>query len=237
MNTGPLIAEIAALAGDPARGTMLAALMDGRALTATELAYAARITPQTASTHLARLTEAALITMLKRGRFRYFRITSPRVAQMLEAIMAVAVEHRPRFRPLSPEAARLRSARFCYDHLAGQLGVGLADALAARELVLLDDEGGHITEPGHRFLAEFGVNLPPMRQRRSVCRACIDWTERRPHIGGALGAGLADRCLSLGWIRREKNTRAVVVTQAGLRGLQDTFGLEPPEEQPQPRAA
>src|SRR5438874_10700368 len=113
MITGPIIAEIAALVGDPARATMLSALLDGRALTAGELAYAARITPQTASTHLARLAEANLITALKRGRFRYFRLASPRVAHMLEAIMAVAVEHRPRFRPLSPEARRLRSARVC----------------------------------------------------------------------------------------------------------------------------
>src|SRR3954447_25572958 len=111
MNTGSLIAEIAALAGDPARGTILAALLDGRSLTAGELAYAARVTPQTASAHLARLAEAGLISVLKHGRFRYFRLASPRVAHMLEAIMAVAVEHRPRFRPLSPEARRLRSAR------------------------------------------------------------------------------------------------------------------------------
>lgn len=229
MNTGPLIAEIAALAGDPARGSILAALMDGRALTAGELAYAARITPQTASAHLARLAEANLITPLKNGRFRYFRLASPRVAQMLETIMAVAVEHRPRFRPLSPEAMRLSSARVCYDHLAGRLGVALADSLAAREFVVLDDEGGHITDAGHRFLAEFGVELST--GRRQVCRACLDWTERRAHIGGALGAALAARCFALGWTERERNSRAVHVTAAGARGLHEVFRIAPADAQ------
>jgi DNA-binding transcriptional ArsR family regulator len=229
MNTGPLIAEIAALAGDPARGTILAALLDGRALTAGELAYAARITPQTASAHLARLAEANLISVLKRGRFRYFRLASPRVATMLEAIMAVAVEHRPRFRPFSPEQRRLRSARVCYDHLAGQLGVALADSLAEREFVILDEEGGHITEAGNHFLAEFGIDLSATRHRRHICRACIDWTERRPHIGGALGAALAHRCFELGWTQREKHSRAVTITDAGERGLHETFGIAPIE--------
>src|SRR4051812_46954510 len=124
MITGPLIAEIAGLAGEPARATMLTALLDGRALTATELAYAARITPQTASAHLAKLTEAGLITPLRDGRYRYFRLASPKVAQMLDGIMAVALEHRPRYRPLSRQAQELREeARVCYDHLAGRLSV------------------------------------------------------------------------------------------------------------------
>src|SRR5436309_12737720 len=121
MIPGPLIAEIAGLVGEPARATMLSALLDGRALTATELAYAARITPQTASTHLAKLTEAGLITPLRDGRYRYFRLASPKVAQMLNGIMAVALEHRPRYRPLSRQAQQLREARDCYVHLAGEL--------------------------------------------------------------------------------------------------------------------
>jgi DNA-binding transcriptional ArsR family regulator len=224
MNTGSLIAEIAAQAGDPARATILAALLDGRALTAGELAYAARITPQTASTHLARLTETSLITALKHGRFRYFRLASPRVAQMLEAIMAVAVEHRPRFRPLSPEAIRLRSARYCYDHLAGRLSVALADVLSERGLVVLDEEAGQITDSGHRFLIDFGIDLSTTK-RRHVCRACMDWTERRPHIGGALGAALASRCFEIGWTQREKHSRAVIITAAGARGFHDVFGV------------
>jgi len=121
MNTGPLIAEIAALVGDPARATMLTALLDGRALTATELACAARITPQTASSHLAKLTETGLLTALRDGRNKYFRLASPKIVQMLDGIMAVAVENRPRFRPLSRQARELSDARICYDHLAGHL--------------------------------------------------------------------------------------------------------------------
>src|SRR3954466_13032214 len=121
MNTGPLIAEIAGLVGEPARATMLTALLDGRALTATELAYAARITPQTASSHLTKLTEAGLITPLRDGRYRYFCLASPKVVQMLDGIMAVALEHRPRYRQLSRQGRELRDARICYDHLAGRL--------------------------------------------------------------------------------------------------------------------
>jgi DNA-binding transcriptional ArsR family regulator len=123
MNTGPLIAEIAALVSDPARATMLTALLDGRALTASELAYAARITPLTASAHLAKLTQAGLLTALREGRHRYFRLASPKIFEMLDSIMAVAVENRPRFRPLSRQARELSDARICYDNLAGRLSV------------------------------------------------------------------------------------------------------------------
>ena len=129
MTTGPLIAEIAGLVGDPARAAMLCALLDGRALTATELAQAARVTPQTASTHLAKLAEAGLVARMRDGRYRYFRLASPRVAEMLEGIMAVALENRPRYRPLSPRARALSAARICYDHLAGRLSVDLTDSL------------------------------------------------------------------------------------------------------------
>ena len=137
MISGAMIAEIAALAGDPARANILTALLDGRAMTATELAYAARVTPQTTSAHLAKLVDAGLITATPSGRHRYFRLTSPRVAQMLESIVAVASDNRPRFRPLSRQAAELRAARVCYDHLAGQLGVRIAEAMVARGYLVL----------------------------------------------------------------------------------------------------
>jgi DNA-binding transcriptional ArsR family regulator len=159
MITGPLIAEIAGLVGEPARASMLSALLDGRALTATELAYAARVTPQTASTHLAKLTEAGLLTPVKDGRHRYFRLSTPRVAQMIDDIMAVALENRPRFRPLSRQAQELSSARVCYDHLAGRLSVDLADFFTAREYIVLGDEAAEVTASGSRFLEGFGINL------------------------------------------------------------------------------
>jgi DNA-binding transcriptional ArsR family regulator len=231
MNTGPLIAEIAALVGDPARATMLSALLDGRALTASELAYAARVTPQTASSHLSKLTEAGLLSPIRDGRHRYFRLASPRVVEMLDGIMAVAVENRPRYRPLSHQARELSAARVCYDHLAGRLSVGLTDFLTTRGYIVSGDEGAEITESGTRFLAEFGIDLlAASSTRRLFCRLCLDWTERRPHIAGAVGAALTKRCFDLGWTERMKHSRAVVVTPLGRRGFLETFGIGVPEE-------
>ena len=159
MISGAMIAEIAALAGDPARANILTALLDGRAMTATELSFAARVTPQTASAHLAKLVEAGLITVMQQGRHRYFRLGSPKVAQMLESIVSVAVDNRPRFRPLSRQAAELREARVCYDHLAGVLGVRIAEAMTRHGYLVLEDEGGQVTEAGQRFLWELGVDV------------------------------------------------------------------------------
>jgi DNA-binding transcriptional ArsR family regulator len=227
MISGAMIAEIAALAGDPARANILAALLDGRAMTATELAYAAHVTPQTTSAHLAKLTAAGLITATPSGRHRYFRLASARVAQMLETIGSVVIASRPRFRPLSRLAAELRDARVCYDHLAGRLGVAIADAMIRRGYIVLEDEGGHLTDAGIRYLAGLGIDLydPALQRRRHMCRACLDWTERRPHIGGAIGAALAERWLALGWIARAKDSRAVTLTAAGERGFRDSLGL------------
>jgi DNA-binding transcriptional ArsR family regulator len=230
MVPGPLIAEIAGLVGEPARATMLSALLDGRALTATELAHAARVTPQTASTHLAKLTGAGLIAPMRDGRYRYFRLASPRVAEMLDGIMAVALEKRPRYHPLSRQARELSAARICYDHLAGRLSVDLADSLIAREYIVAEGEAAEITQAGTRFLTEFGIDLSVLgSRRRPFCRLCIDWPERRPHIAGAIGAALTKRCFDLGWTERTKHGGAVIVTPAGRRGFLRTFGVGVPE--------
>src|SRR5215831_12848609 len=151
MITGPIIAEIATLVGDPARATMVSALLDGRAVTASELALAAQITPQTASTHLGKLTEAGLLSVVRSGRHRYFRIASPTVAEMIYGIVAVALEKRPRSRPLTRQAHALSMARICFDHLAGRLSVDLTDALVAHKHIVLDDEAAEITTAGARF--------------------------------------------------------------------------------------
>ena len=226
MISGAMIAEIAALAGDPARANILTALLDGRAMTATELSYAARVTPQTTSAHLAKLTDAGLITATPSGRHRYFRLASPKVAQMLESIVAVAGDNRPRFRPLSRQAVALQAARMCYDHIAGQLGVRIAEAMTARGYLVLEDDGGRVTEPGLRYLWELGIDTRVAgKGRRHLCRACLDWTERRPHVGGAIGAALAERWLTIGWIARTKDSRAITVTADGERGFRDTLGL------------
>jgi DNA-binding transcriptional ArsR family regulator len=222
----PGLAEVAALVGDPARANMLCALIDGRALTASELAYAAGVSPQTTSSHLAKLTEAGLLSLRQQGRHRYYRLASPLVARMLEGIMAVAAEGPPRHRPPSKLDEALRMARTCYDHLAGRLGVGLADALAARGHITLSEEGGEVTVAGLEFCVGFGLDLEAVRRRRRIfCRPCLDWTERRPHLAGAFGAALAQRCFDLGWLQRRRDSRALTISPAGRRGLAETFGL------------
>ena len=231
MITGPLIAEIAGLVGEPSRATMLSALLDGRALTATALARAARVTPQTASTHLAKLTEAGLVAAMREGRYRYFRLASPRVAELLDGIMAVVLESRPRYRPLSRQARELNAARICYDHLAGRLSVDIADSLIRHEYMVVIDEAAEITQAGVRFLTEFGLALSAVNsERRHFCRLCLDWTERRPHIAGAVGTALTKRCFGLGWIERRQDGGAVRVTASGRRGFLATFGIGVPEE-------
>jgi DNA-binding transcriptional ArsR family regulator len=226
MNTGPLIAEIAALVAEPGRAAMLSALLDGRAQTAGELAYAARVTPQTASTHLARLTEAGLLSPMREGRHRYFRLASPKVVEMLDGIVTVALENRPHRRPLSRQARELSAARICYDHLAGRLAVELTDFFTAQKYLVIADEGAEITEAGARFLAAFGVDLSALSSaRRRFCRLCLDWTERRPHLAGAPGVALTKCCFDLAWTERMKHSRAVIVTASGKRGFLETFGI------------
>ena len=216
------MATVAALLGDPARANMLAALLDGRALTAKELAFAAHVTPQTASGHLAQLTDASLLSGEKQGRHRYFRLASPLVGQMLESVMAVAGPE-PRLVAWRGGEA-LRTARTCYDHLAGRLAVALADSLTAAGHLALSLDGGEVTDTGLAFLRDFGAE--PDAGRRVFCRPCLDWSERRPHIAGRLGAALAARCLALRWIERQRDSRAVTITAAGIEGFAGTFGIE-----------
>jgi DNA-binding transcriptional ArsR family regulator len=222
------VAEIGALLGDTARAKMLSALMAGEALTASELAFQAGVTPQTASGHLAKLSELGLLALQRQGRHRYFRLASPLVAQMIEGIMAVAsVQGPPRHRGRSRIDDELRLARTCYDHLAGRLGVALADALAAQGRVELSDEGGTVTEEGTRFLAELGVDLAGLaRAKRRFCRPCLDWSERRPHIAGALGAGLAQALRPAELEAALRDTRAVAITPKGSDAFRRTFGFE-----------
>lgn len=208
---------------------MLVALMDGRALTAGELAYFAHVTPPTASAHLAKLVEARILTVTARGRHRYFRLASPSVARMLESIAVVSgMAAPPVRRPRSARDEALCFARTCYDHLAGRLGVAIADALVARDHVILDEDGGVVTDAGAALLARLGLDVTALQRRRGrvFCRPCLDWSERRPHLAGALGAALAQGLFEAGWIERLRDSRAVRVTPAGQAGLQATFGIE-----------
>ena len=221
------LAEVGAALGDPARAKMLTALLDGRALTAGELAFHGGVAAPTASGHLARLTELGLLALAQQGRHRYYRLASPLVARMLEGVQLVAAVEGPRrHRPPGPGDAQLRLARTCYDHLAGRLGVGLADALVGGGHLELDGEGGRVTAAGAGFLAGFGLELETLAGgRRCFCRPCLDWSERRPHLAGALGRALAERCFQLGWIRRIEDSRALAITTAGRQGFVGQFGL------------
>jgi DNA-binding transcriptional ArsR family regulator len=225
------LAEIAALAGDPARAAMLVALMDGRALTAGELAGVAGITPQTASGHLARLVAAGLLALERQGRHRYHRLAAPAVAQMVEGMMAVAAGARDaRRRPprTGPADEAMRQARSCYDHLAGRLAVAIADRLVERGHVELSPDGGAVTAAGAAFLATIGVDLDQAaaraRGKRLFCRPCLDWSERRPHLAGAIGAALLDALLGQGWLRRTAGSRAIQITPGGAQRLEQAFG-------------
>ena len=230
LNTN-IIARTAALVGDPARANMLAALMDGRALTARELAQAAGITPQTASGHLARLGKAGLLAIEQQGRHRYHRLASAAVAQMLEGIMATAALLSGEKRvPLvvGPRDKALRHARTCYDHLAGEVAVAMADRLVERGHLEFSSDGGVLTEDGAAFLRKLGVELDPARTPAKTgpifCRPCLDWSERRPHIAGAVGTAICRACFAQGWIRRIDGTRAVSLTPAGRQALRKAFG-------------
>ncbi len=236
MASNARFAEIAALAGEPARAGMLHALMDGRALTASELAHVAGITPQTASGHLARMTAAGLLRVEKQGRHRYHRLASPAVAQMMESIMQVASDAGVdcgRRAPLSvgPRDAALRAARTCYDHLAGRLGVALADALVAGGYAELARDAGLVTDAGMKLLGRIGIDVDALSARRGkrsarvLCRPCLDWSERRPHLAGALGAALCAHGLENGWIRRINGTRAVTITPKGERLFREQLGV------------
>jgi DNA-binding transcriptional ArsR family regulator len=220
------LVEVAALVGDAARATMLAALMGGRSLTAKELAYYANVSRSTASGHLSKLVSARLLTVIRERRFSYYRIASPLVASMLESIKVVAATELPsRRQPESTNGDALRFARSCYDHLAGQVGVAVTDALVAMGHIVLTDEGGEVTHSGGRFFSAFGSDLTPST-RRIFCQPCLDWSERRYHLKGLVGARILDRLLELGWLKCVAGSRALQLTSPGRAGLSEVFGIE-----------
>lgn len=224
------LVEVAALVGDTARATMLNALMGGQSLTATELAYCANISRSTASDHLGKLVAARLLVVTRKRRFSYYRIASPLVAAMLESIKVVAaIEVPPRRQPRSASDEALRFARSCYDHLAGQLGVAVTDALVAMGHIVLSDEGGEVTPSGARFLFQFGADLTP-RTRRIFCQPCLDWSERRYHLKGLVGARILDRLLQLGWLKSAPGSHALQLTASGRQGLSESFQIEISED-------
>ena len=226
MKDEPNIVGIAALIGDHARAEMLTALMGGQALTATELTAVAGVTKQTVSTHLAKLLDARLLTVESQGRHRYFRLADRDVAHLLECLMGVAYRSGAVRVRTSPREPALRKARVCYDHLAGELGVLVFDSLEQRRLLRSGSEGPELTMQGKKFCLEIGIDVAALaRQRRPLCRSCLDWSMRRHHLAGAVGAALLSRCLNLGWASRAKGSRVVRFSPAGERALRERFSL------------
>ncbi|WP_298210482.1 helix-turn-helix domain-containing protein [Acidovorax sp.] len=220
MKDGPHIARIAALIGDSARAEVLTALMADRALTATELADVAGVTKQTISAHLAKLLDAGLLAVENQGRHRYFRLADRDVAQLLESLMNVAFRAGAVRLRASPREPALRRARVCYDHLAGEVGVQLHEALLRQGYLRPAGDGLTVTTAGAEWFAHQGIDTAEVaRQRRMLCRPCLDWSERRHHLGGALGAALLQRLLERGWARRDKDSRVLHFSAEGELAL------------------
>lgn len=224
----PGFSGTAFLLADPARAMMLTALLDGRALPAGELAYAARVTAQTASAHLAKLLAGGLVALEIEGRHRYYRLAGSHVAQALEHLAAIRPETQIRRRALSPEAQRLRFCRSCYDHLAGQVGVALTRALENREYLRpARDKLLEVTPAGSEWLGRVGVDLRGIKPSRGgLARQCLDWTERQHHVAGPLGVELMTVLCASGWLRRGRETRAVEVLPKGRQELRAQLGVD-----------
>ncbi len=218
------LAAVAGAIADPARSRMLCSLLDGHARTATELAAVADIGASTASSHFARLREQGLVELHVQGRHRYYRLASTQVARALEALLSLANGSAAAFQPSTPSA--LRHARTCYDHCAGEVAVKLHDALLEANWIQMQDREYTLTEVGTQALARLGINVDAvLRQRRRLAYPCMDWSERSPHVGGALGAALLELMFKRGWVTRHLDSRALSVTPEGVTGISRSFGF------------
>ena len=216
--------RIAAAIGERARARMLYCLMDGRARTSTELAIAADVSASTGSAHLNRLMQARLVRVQAQGKHRYYTLEGPQVARVLEGLNVLAGGSRANFTPNTP--SRLRAARTCYDHIAGTLGVMLRDGLEVSGCLAVRDGSYELTSKGLERLAGLGIEIEESGQsRRRFAYACLDWSERRPHIGGALGAAIFETALRRRWVTRELDSRALQITAAGQREMRRHFGV------------
>lgn len=233
MSVAVELAEIGSLIGDPARANILCALLDGVPHDATELALKAGISPPTASWHLGNLVLGQLLVAEKRGRRKLFRLASPHVARVIEAALILARDDRRQVRLPSREDEAIRAARTCYDHFAGRLGVALTDVLVKQRRMALagctptypNVDGGKLTAKGKRCLCNFGIEIADADERDGIfCH--LDWTERRPHIAGALATVIAERAFELGWIERVRDSFALSITARGKQGFADVFDLQ-----------
>jgi len=227
------ISTLGYLLADPGRAAMLVALLEGRSLPAGELARAASVSAQSASAHLAKLSRGGLITMQRDGRCRYYKLAGPRVANALEALGAISTARPAAEYIASSQDKSLLTARSCYDHLAGRIGVALTETMQKLRVIVAEGERDYrITTRGEDWLSELGIEMEPLRHsKRLLARQCLDWTERRPHVGGALGAALMERFLAANWLARNKGSRALRLTLKGRRAF---TGLGVPADVLQP---
>jgi DNA-binding transcriptional ArsR family regulator len=226
MHVGPDIAAAAALLGEPARAAMIALLVGGDSYPATVLAASAGISAQTASVHLAKLAAGGIVTSTKNGRHRLYRLGNHKVAEAFEALSAISSVRPIRSLHQSDESKAMNTARMCYDHLAGFVGVSVADELVRIAALTRRDRGYVVTRRGRSWLSDFGVDVDSVAEsKRKFATQCLDWSERRPHVGGALGASLADRMLNAGWFTRRRANRSLIVTEAGWKALNARFGI------------
>ncbi|WP_221938212.1 helix-turn-helix transcriptional regulator [Corallococcus sp. Z5C101001] len=233
MLTDPDIASVAMAVGEPSRAAMLVALLEGPPLAAQELARRAGVSAQTASSHLARLVEARFLTSRAQGRQRLFQLAGPEVVTLLEALAVLAPRTPTHLVTDGRGATALREARTCYDHLAGRLGIRVTDFLLEREFLRLQGDAFQVTRAGDTWLRDFGISLDGLRAgRRPLTRACLDWSERRPHLAGALGAALTKRFFERGWLTRLRGTRAVRLTERGQVALRGEWGMSLAERGP-----
>jgi len=221
------IAGLGALIGDRTRAGMLVSLMSGQAQTATELAHSAGVTKQTASSHLAKLVDAGLLAVATQGRHRYFHIADRRVARLLETMVGIAA-HSLASREFGPADLAMRKARVCYDHIAGELGVLVHDSLQQRGMLRVGARGLDLTHDGGDFFRSLGIDVDAIDAgRRPLARQCLDWSMRRYHLAGALGAALLDRCLERDWAYRKRNSRVLSLSATGERALRRAFPVKP----------
>lgn len=227
MNANPNVAIVASLVSDASRAAILTVLLDGRFHPASELAYMAGIKPQTASFHLGKMVEATIITVEKQGRHRYYGIRNQEVAQIMESLLAIAPPIKIRSYKQASEDTALRFARTCYDHLAGNLGVQLTNALLNMGLIYEEEDRFIVTKKGVEFFKAFEIDLERIKKkRRSFSHKCLDWSERRPHLAGALGNALLERLLQLHWIEHLPKTRAMKITSVGRTGFKEIFSID-----------
>jgi DNA-binding transcriptional ArsR family regulator len=226
MDVEEQFSHLASLIGEPARSKMLWSLLDGRAFTATELSLMADVSPQSGSMHLNKLVQAELLVVERQGRHRYYKFSSRNVAYAIEAIANLLPAEKAVSRDNLLANGHIKFCRSCYDHLAGKMGVALTDSLLKQDLIATEGSQYKVTTTGLKWFTHLGVDIDELKARRRVfARQCLDWSERRHHIAGSLGAVLLEKMLAEDWIRKTKNSRALVVTAKGEKKLYELLGL------------